>query len=123
MPSPGASTGRTSRHFSPQCANSRRAAVPFSLAARSGMEDRVYPHLRHPGHLIAPSGPWEERPRALVASGSGEKRSAPRRRLSMIDAFFQPGGGWSGTLVVPTTYEETLERALGRIGESFRIVE
>ena len=41
----------------------------------------------------------------------------------MINAFFRPGRGWSGTVVVPTTYEETLERALGRIGEPFLIVE
>ncbi len=32
-------------------------------------------------------------------------------------------GGWSGTVAVPTTYEETLERALGRIGEPYLIVE
>ena len=32
-------------------------------------------------------------------------------------------GGWSGIVVVPTTYEETLERALGKIGEPYLIVE
>jgi PfaD family protein len=46
----------------------------------------------------------------------------------MIGAFFFPGsgpvgGGWSGTVLVPTTYEETLERALGKIREPFWIVE
>jgi trans-AT polyketide synthase, acyltransferase and oxidoreductase domains len=32
-------------------------------------------------------------------------------------------GGWSGIVVVPTTYEETLERALGKIGDPYLIVE
>jgi PfaD family protein len=32
-------------------------------------------------------------------------------------------GEWSGIVVVPTTYEETLERALGRIGDPYLVVE
>jgi PfaD family protein len=51
----------------------------------------------------------------------------------MIGVSIFPGGrsdpvgassrGWSGTVLVPTTYEESLERALGRIREPFWIVE
>ena len=41
----------------------------------------------------------------------------------MIDALFSLRTAWSGIVVVPTTYEETLERALGRIGEPYLFLE
>ena len=41
----------------------------------------------------------------------------------MIDTLFSLRAAWSGIVVVPTTYEETLERALGRIGEPYLVVE
>jgi PfaD family protein len=70
--------------------------------------------------------------RFLEGRSSLFKRSGIALRRKTIGAplvteydlrFHFGSGGWSGTVAVPTTYEETLERALGKIGEPLLIVE
>src|SRR5262249_42932813 len=80
-----------------------------------------------PGSPVFPRGERFPDGRSSVFKGSGialQRKTIGAPALTEYDRRFRfDRGGWSGIVAVPTTYEETLERALGKIGEPLLIVE